>query len=139
MRWVLPGDVATVVDDGTIQLLGRGSVCINTGGEKVFPEEVEACVVGHPAVYDVLVVGVPDDRWGQRVAAVVQPVAGADADADGARRALPGAARRLQGAAATGSFVDQVAALAVGQGRLRLGQAGRRRRANAAIHDRDTL
>jgi len=77
-RWVLTGDVATVLDDGTIQLLGRGSMCINTGGEKVFPEEVESIVVAHSGVYDVLVVGVPDPRWGQRVAAVVAPVAGAD-------------------------------------------------------------
>jgi acyl-CoA synthetase (AMP-forming)/AMP-acid ligase II len=71
VRWVLTGDVATVLDDGTIQLLGRGSICINTGGEKVFPEEVEQVVVAHPGVYDVLVVGVDDLRWGQRVAAVV--------------------------------------------------------------------
>ncbi len=71
-RWVLPGDMATVEEDGTVVLLGRGSGCINTGGEKVFPEEVEAVLKGHPAVFDALVVGVPDDRWGERVAAVVQ-------------------------------------------------------------------
>src|SRR5690606_29545134 len=59
--------------DGTIVLLGRGSVCINTGGEKVFPEEVESVLKSHPHVYDVLVVGVPDDRWGERGTAVVQP------------------------------------------------------------------
>jgi 3-oxocholest-4-en-26-oate---CoA ligase len=78
VRWVLTGDAATVLDDGTIQLLGRGSMCINTGGEKVFPEEVEQTLVAHPGVYDVLVVGVDDPRWGQRVAAVVAPVSGAD-------------------------------------------------------------
>jgi 3-oxocholest-4-en-26-oate---CoA ligase len=77
VRWVLTGDVATVLDDGSIQLHGRGSLCINTGGEKVFPEEVESVVVGHPDVYDVLVVGVEDPRWGQRVAAVVAPMPGA--------------------------------------------------------------
>lgn len=71
-RWVLTGDLATVDADGTITLLGRGSGCINTGGEKVFPEEVEAVLKAHPSVYDALVVGVPDDRWGQRVAAIVQ-------------------------------------------------------------------
>ena len=71
VRWVLPGDMASVADDGTIVMHGRGSVSINTGGEKVFPEEVESAIVGHPAVRDVLVVGVPDERWGQRVAAVV--------------------------------------------------------------------
>jgi acyl-CoA synthetase (AMP-forming)/AMP-acid ligase II len=71
-RWVLTGDVATVLADGTIQLFGRGSMSINTGGEKVFPEEVEGVLVGHPDVYDAIVVGMPDDRWGERVTAVVQ-------------------------------------------------------------------
>lgn len=77
VRWVLTGDEATVLEDGSIQLFGRHSMCINTGGEKVFPEEVESVIVGHPDVYDVLVVGVPDARWGNAVAAVVAPVAGA--------------------------------------------------------------
>ncbi len=72
VRWVLPGDHAKVDDQGRILLLGRGSVCINTGGEKVFPEEVEAAIRSHPAVFDAVVVGVPDERWGQRVAALVQ-------------------------------------------------------------------
>ena len=53
-------------------LLGRGSVCINSGGEKIFPEEVEAALKAHPDVFDAVVVGVPDERWGERVAAVVQ-------------------------------------------------------------------
>ncbi len=75
-RYCFTGDMATVEPDGTIQLMGRGSGCINTGGEKVFPEEVEAALVAHPAVLDVLVVGVPDERWGHAVVAVVQPVAG---------------------------------------------------------------
>jgi acyl-CoA synthetase (AMP-forming)/AMP-acid ligase II len=70
-RWVLPGDMATPKADGTITLLGRGSGCINTGGEKVFPEEVEAVLKAHPSVFDAVVVGAADDRWGQRVAAVV--------------------------------------------------------------------
>jgi acyl-CoA synthetase (AMP-forming)/AMP-acid ligase II len=82
VRWVLPGDMATVEEDGTVVLLGRGSGSINTGGEKVFPEEVEAVLKGHPAIYDALVVGVPDDRWGERVAAVVQARAGADVTLD---------------------------------------------------------
>ena len=76
-RYSIPGDFATVEDDGTITLLGRGSVSINSGGEKIFPEEVEAAVKSHPDVYDAVVVGVPDERWGQRVAAVVQPREGA--------------------------------------------------------------
>jgi len=75
-RWVVTGDMATVEDDGSITLLGRGSVSINTGGEKVFPEEVESALKSHPDVYDAVVVGVPDERWGEAVCAVVQPTAG---------------------------------------------------------------
>jgi acyl-CoA synthetase (AMP-forming)/AMP-acid ligase II len=77
VRYVLAGDLARREADGTITLLGRGSSCINTGGEKVFPEEVERVLKAHPAVFDALVVGVPDDRWGQRVVAVVEPRPGA--------------------------------------------------------------
>ncbi|MFI5041442.1 MAG: acyl-CoA synthetase [Acidimicrobiales bacterium] len=84
-RYVVSGDMATVEAQGTISLLGRGSGCINTGGEKVFPEEVEAVLRSHPDVYDVLVVGAPDERWGQRVVAVVQPSGGTRPDADGLR------------------------------------------------------
>jgi acyl-CoA synthetase (AMP-forming)/AMP-acid ligase II len=73
VRWVLPGDMAKVEEDGTIMLLGRGSVSINTGGEKVYPEEVESVLKSHPAIFDAVVVGVPDDRWGERVVVVVQP------------------------------------------------------------------
>ena len=72
VRYVIPGDFARHEADGTITLLGRGSVCINSGGEKIYPEEVEGALKEHPAVYDTLVVGVPDERWGQRVAAVVE-------------------------------------------------------------------
>lgn len=71
VRYSFPGDFATIESDGSITLLGRGSVCINTGGEKVFPEEVEEAVKKHPLVIDSLVVGMPDDRFGQRVVAVV--------------------------------------------------------------------
>jgi len=76
-RWLITGDMATVAEDGMVELLGRGSVSINTGGEKVHPEEVEGVLHGHPSVADVLVVGVPDERWGSAVTAVVQPTAGA--------------------------------------------------------------
>jgi acyl-CoA synthetase (AMP-forming)/AMP-acid ligase II len=72
-RYVVAGDYATLEDDGTITLLGRGSVCINSGGEKIYPEEVEAALKAHPSVFDTIVVGVPDERWGQAVAAVVEP------------------------------------------------------------------
>jgi acyl-CoA synthetase (AMP-forming)/AMP-acid ligase II len=75
-RWSLTGDMGTVADNGTITLLGRGNLCINTGGEKVYPEEVEGVLRQSRAVYDVVVVGVPDDRWGERVVAVVQPTSG---------------------------------------------------------------
>jgi acyl-CoA synthetase (AMP-forming)/AMP-acid ligase II len=75
-RWVIPGDYARVHADGTIELLGRGSVSINTGGEKVYPEEVEAAVKDHPDVFDAVVVGVPDERWGERVVVVVRPAEG---------------------------------------------------------------
>jgi acyl-CoA synthetase (AMP-forming)/AMP-acid ligase II len=73
VRWVMPGDLATVEADGSIRVFGRGSVCINSGGEKIFPEEVEAALKAHPDVLDAVVVGIPDPRWGQRVAALVQP------------------------------------------------------------------
>jgi len=77
VRWVLTGDMGTVEEDGTIRIFGRGSVCINSGGEKIFPEEVEAALKGHPDVFDAVVVGVRDPKWGQRVAAVVQAREGA--------------------------------------------------------------
>ncbi len=73
VRWAIPGDRALIEDDGTITVLGRGSQCINTGGEKVFPEEVEASLKSHPDVFDAIVVGVPDERWGEAVTAVVAP------------------------------------------------------------------
>jgi acyl-CoA synthetase (AMP-forming)/AMP-acid ligase II len=72
-RWSIPGDFATIEADGRITLMGRGSVSINSGGEKIFPEEVEGALKAHPDVFDVLVVGVPDERWGERVTAVIQP------------------------------------------------------------------
>ncbi|GAA2149602.1 acyl-CoA synthetase [Actinomadura napierensis] len=76
-RWSVPGDFASLEEDGTITLLGRGSLMINTGGEKVYPEEVEVALKDHPDVYDAVVVGLPDERFGQRVAAVVAPRPGA--------------------------------------------------------------
>jgi len=85
-RWSVPGDFARVESDGTIVLLGRGSVVINSGGEKIYPEEVEEAVKRHPAVEDCLVVGVPDDRFGEAVTAVValRPGSGATAEELGA-------------------------------------------------------
>jgi acyl-CoA synthetase (AMP-forming)/AMP-acid ligase II len=79
-RYAIPGDLARVEDDGTVTLLGRGNTCVNTGGEKVFPEEVEGVLKSHPGVFDALVIGVPDARLGQRVAALIQPRPGAALD-----------------------------------------------------------
>ncbi|NLA35591.1 MAG: acyl-CoA synthetase [Actinobacteria bacterium] len=78
-RWVITGDMAMVEADGIITLLGRGNQVINTGGEKVYPEEVESVLRSHEAVYDAVVTGVADDRFGQTVCAVVQWVPGAEA------------------------------------------------------------
>ncbi|MDQ3106380.1 MAG: AMP-binding protein, partial [Actinomycetota bacterium] len=75
-RYSVPGDFATVEADGTLRLLGRGSVCINTGGEKVFPEEVEEVLKTHPDVRDAVAVGVPDEKWGEAICAMVEPVPG---------------------------------------------------------------
>jgi len=86
IRYVIPGDWCTVEADGTLVLLGRGSVCINTGGEKVYPEEVEEALKTNPAVYDALVVGVPDEKWGQAVIGLVQPAPGAEASEDELRQ-----------------------------------------------------
>jgi acyl-CoA synthetase (AMP-forming)/AMP-acid ligase II len=71
VRYSIPGDWCRVESDGSLTLLGRGSVCINTAGEKVYPEEVEEALKTHPAIADALVVGVPDEKWGQAVTAVV--------------------------------------------------------------------
>jgi fatty-acyl-CoA synthase len=91
-RWSVPGDWAEVRPDGSLHLLGRGSVCINTGGEKVFPEEVEEVLKTFAGVADAVCVGVPDDRFGEAVTAVVEPVDGArierDALADHVKAAL---------------------------------------------------
>lgn len=79
VRWSVPGDRANVLADGKIQLLGRDSVTINSGGEKIFVEEVERAIAAHPAIYDVVVVGRPSERWGSEVVAVVQFAEGASA------------------------------------------------------------
>jgi 3-oxocholest-4-en-26-oate---CoA ligase len=85
-RWSIPGDWCTVNADGTLNLLGRGSVCINTAGEKVYPEEVEEALKTHPGVADAIVVGVPDEKWGEAVTGVVMLEPGARAEEDELRR-----------------------------------------------------
>jgi 3-oxocholest-4-en-26-oate---CoA ligase len=79
-RYAVPGDLARIEEDGTMTLLGRGNTCVNSGGEKVFPEEVEGALKSCPDVFDALVIGVPDDLLGQRVAALVQLREGRAAD-----------------------------------------------------------
>ncbi|AMO60744.1 acyl-CoA synthetase [Mycolicibacterium phlei] len=82
VRYSIPGDRARHLADGSIELLGRDSVTINSGGEKIFAEEVETALLSHPAVADVVVAGRPSERWGQEVVAVVQLVEGANASAE---------------------------------------------------------
>lgn len=79
-RWTTPGDFATVDEDGTVTLLGRGSGCINTGGEKVFPEEVEESIKLHPNVHDAVVVGAPHERFGQQVIGFIETNSGESLD-----------------------------------------------------------
>src|SRR5262249_50934775 len=84
--WSIPGDYCQLHADGTLTLLGRGSVCINTAGEKVYPEEVEEILKQHPDVDDALVVGVPDEKWGQAVTGVVELRRGARFDEEDLRK-----------------------------------------------------
>ena len=87
-RYSVPGDFARIEEGHRVTLLGRGSNCVNTGGEKVYPEEVEMAIKGHPAVYDVLVVGIPDEKYGQAVAAVVELREGASLELEELRTYL---------------------------------------------------
>ena len=96
VRWVIPGDVGLVNADGSITVLGRGSTCINSGGEKIFPEEVEAVIKSHPAVFDAVVVGVPDERWGESVAAVVASRPALETTLDELRRHCEGRIARYK-------------------------------------------
>ncbi|TIC85864.1 acyl-CoA synthetase [Nocardioides sp. GY 10113] len=85
VRWAIPGDFARREEDGRVTVLGRGSVCINTGGEKVHPEEVEAVLLRHDDIFDAVVVGTPHERWGQQVTALVQRREGSAIDAEAVR------------------------------------------------------
>ena len=89
VRYSMPGDYCRVLEDGTLVLLGRGSACINSAGEKIYAEEVEEALKEHPGIVDALVFGIDDDRWGQAVTAVVQP-AGADFDEADVQQFLKG-------------------------------------------------
>ena len=81
-RWVIPGDFAQIEEDGMITVLGRGSVCINSGGEKIYPEEVESALKQHPSVFDAVVIGTPNERWGEQVTALIQLRPGASVTTD---------------------------------------------------------
>jgi len=81
--WLLTGDEAQLEDDGSISIFGRGSNCINSGGEKIFPEEVEQALKNHPDIFDALVVATPDERWGSKVTAVIATREGKKLDLDG--------------------------------------------------------
>ena len=81
-RYSIPGDWGIADEDGTLTLLGRGNHCINTGGEKVFPEEVEEALKSHTDIHDALVFGVSDDHWGQRITALVSKDPGSDLSGD---------------------------------------------------------
>ena len=87
-RYAVPGDWARIEADGSVTLLGRGNTCVNTGGEKVFPEEVEGALKSHPAVFDALVIGMPDETLGQRVAALVQAREGMPGGPGSARQCM---------------------------------------------------
>ena len=126
VRYIVTGDHATVEADGTIQILGRGSACINTGGEKVYPDEVEGALKSHPGVADAMVVGLPDERFGERVVALVvvrgrgHPRTPGAASPGRPRRARPPTGRRLQGAPADLPGRGR-GTVPVRQARLRLG------------------
>ena len=131
-RWSIPGDFATVNADGTIHLLGRGSVCINTGGEKVFPEEVEEALKTHPVVRDAVVVGVPDPRFGETICAVVEPAGDADVDAGELRAHVAEPPGAVQGAARRGRRRHD-RPRRQRQGRLQAPEGPRHRRARPAM------
>ena len=121
-RWSVPGDFASVESDGTIVLLGRGSVVINSGGEKIYPEEVEEAVKRHPAVADCLVVGVPDERFGEAVTAVVSLAPGRPKRP--ATRSAPRSKRcRASSTRGTTSSSPEVLRAPERQGRLQVGEA----------------
>ena len=98
-RYSVPGDFARIEADTKVTLLGRGSNCINTGGEKVYPEEVEMALKSHPDVYDALVVGLPDEKWGHHVSAVIQSRSAEPPSLEELHDPPPPAAVRLQAAA----------------------------------------
>ena len=124
VRWSVPGDKARYLEDGRIELLGRDSVTINSGGEKIFAEEVERAIAAHPHVYDVIVVGRPSERWGNEVVAIVQLAEDKSATD---QELIDTCSRSIALQATQGVHPHrQGGALARRQGRLPLGQGSRR-------------
>ena len=127
-RFAVPGDRATVAADGTIRMLGRDSMVVNTGGEKVFVEEVEEALLRHPAVVDVLVVGRPSERFGQEVVAIVQPRGGDDASSPSELREFAATSIARFKAPRAVASCDAVGRHANGKADYRWAQDGGRRR-----------
>ena len=125
VRYAVPGDRARLLDGGVVELHGRDAVTINSGGEKIFAEEVEAAIKSHPAVYDCVVAGRPSERWGNEVVAIVRIRAGYEVDDDALRLEAERHIARYKLPKSI-VYVDEVHALAERQGRLPVGQAGRR-------------
>ncbi len=134
VRYAVPGDRARLLEGGVVELHGRDSVTINSGGEKIFAEEVEAALKAHPAVYDCVVAGRPSERWGNEVVAIVRVRPGYEVDDESLRHRGRTPHRPLQ-AAEVDHLRRRGDALAERQGRLPLGQAGgdRRRRRRAGL------
>ena len=133
VRYSVPGDRARHQADGEIELLGRDSVTINSGGEKIFAEEVERAIAGHPAVHDVVVVGRPSERWGQEVVALVELSPAGRGDRPTTSSPTPAQHIARYKLPKDVLFLDGHPAQPVGQGRLPLGQGagpGRGRRAS---------
>jgi fatty-acyl-CoA synthase len=114
VRYSVPGDRAQYAADGTIQVFGRDSVCINSGGEKIFAEEVEQALKSHPDVYDVVVTGTPNERWGEQVTAVVALRPGAQPTDDELREAAAASLARYKLPKAF-VFVDSIVRSASGK------------------------
>ena len=133
VRWSVPGDKARYLDDGRIELLGRDSVTINSGGEKIFAEEVERAIAGHPHIYDVVVVGRPSERWGSEVVAIVQFADGKSASDEDLVDVCQRSIARYK---VPKLFIrtDKVMRSPAGQGRLPLGQGSRREQPRLASH-----
>jgi fatty-acyl-CoA synthase len=135
VRWAVTGDHALLTAEGHIVLLGRGTSTINSGGEKIHPEEVEAVLREHPAVYDAIVVGAPDERWGERVTAVVSTRLGPEVGAEELAEELAEHCRaRLAGYKAPRSvlIVDEVQRLESGKVDQRWARSVAARAAHAA-------